>query len=128
MDIRRTGGHCWAGLLCAAFGDYTVEFIQIRIEVKYCGINVSISSLVTQGNGWYVLLTATHSMISTYLGSMTIVLKLPFTSADSTKGLHRYKGFDGADPEVGDGGTGGGGISGGKVADVGVGDLFGPRG
>jgi len=32
-------------------------------------------------------------MISTYFGSMTIVLKLPLTRAASTKGLHRYNGF-----------------------------------
>ena len=32
-------------------------------------------------------------MISTYFGSMTIVLKFPFTKAASTKGLQRYKGF-----------------------------------
>lgn len=56
-----------------------------------------------------------------------MVLKFPLTKADSTNGLHKYNGFDGDDP-VGDGGTGGGGISGGKVAEVGVGDLLGPRG
>lgn len=66
-------------------------------------------------------------MMSTYFGSITIVLKLPLTSADSTKGLHRYRGFVGEEL-VGDGGTGGGGISGGNVADVGVGDRLGPRG
>ena len=40
-----------------------------------------------------ILLTATHSMISTYFGSMTMVLKFPLTKAASTKGLQRYKGF-----------------------------------
>jgi hypothetical protein len=35
------------------------------------------------------LLQATHSITSTYLGNMTIVLKLPVTRAASTKGLHR---------------------------------------
>lgn len=66
--------------------------------------------------------------MSTYFGSITIVLKLPLTRADSTKGLHKYSGLFGADDVVGDGGTGGGGISGGKVDEVGVGDRFGPRG
>lgn len=66
-------------------------------------------------------------MISTYLGNITIVLKFPFTSADSTKGLHKYRGFEGV-VLVGDGGTGGGGMSGGKVVEVGVGDRLGPRG
>ena len=32
-------------------------------------------------------------MISTYFGSITIVLKFPLTKAASTKGLQRYKGF-----------------------------------
>jgi hypothetical protein len=67
-------------------------------------------------------------MISTYFGSITIVLKLPLTRADSTKGLHKYRGLFGVGEFVGDGGTGGGGISGGNVAEVGVGDRFGPRG
>jgi hypothetical protein len=73
------------------------------------------------------MLTATHSLTSTYFGSMTIVLKLPLTRADSTKGLHKYKGLAGVSP-VGEGGIGGGGISGGKDVDVGVGERFGPRG
>lgn len=65
----------------------------------------------------HALLTATHSIISTYFGCITIVLKLPFTSAASTKGLQRNSGFwigwgldgleggnesvDGNDPDVG---------------------------
>ena len=52
------------------------------------------------------LLTATHSMISVYFGSITIVLKFPFTSAASAKGLHRYKGFEPGLP--GEGGREGG--------------------
>jgi len=35
---------------------------------------------------------ATHSIISTYFGSITIVLKFPLTSAASTNGLERYRG------------------------------------
>lgn len=66
-------------------------------------------------------------MISTYFGNITIVLKLPLTSADSTNGLHKYRGLFEDNP-VGDGGTGGGGMSDGNVAEVGVGDRFGPRG
>jgi hypothetical protein len=72
----------------------------------------------------YSLLTATHSMISTCLGNITIVLKLPLTRADSTKGLHKYRGLFGVVEMVGDGGIGGGGISGGKVAEVGGGDRL----
>ncbi len=75
-----------------------------------------------------ILFTATHSMISTYFGSMTIVLKLPLTSAASTNGLHRYKGFwvagDGAD-EIGAESFE---AALGKVAEVGVGERFGPLG
>jgi hypothetical protein len=58
-----------------------------------------------------------------------MVLKLPWTRADSTKGLHRYNGLFGSDIP-GDGGIGGGCMpsDGGKVAEVGVGDLFGRRG
>jgi hypothetical protein len=73
-----------------------------------------------------VPLTATHSMISTYFGRTTIVLKLPLTRAASTNGLHRYRGL-GAPELAGDGGTGGGCMSW-NVAEVGVGERFGPRG
>lgn len=70
-------------------------------------------------------LTATHSITSAYLGSITIVLKLPFTSAASTKGLHRYRGL-GAPGLVG---VGGGRVSvDGKLAEVGVVDRLGARG
>jgi hypothetical protein len=34
-------------------------------------------------------------MMSTYLGSITIVLKFPLTSAASANGLERYNGFAG---------------------------------
>lgn len=68
--------------------------------------------------------TATHSMISTYLGNITIVLKLPLTSAASTNGLQRYSGFW---PGVVDGDDGGR-LSAledvGKVAEVGVGERL----
>lgn len=70
------------------------------------------------------LLTATHSMISTYFGSITIVLKFPFTRAASTNGLHRYSGFGAA--TVGDGGAALCGTSEGEnAAEVGVGDRLG---
>jgi hypothetical protein len=36
-------------------------------------------------------LAATHSMMSTYFSSITIILKFPFTRATSMNGLHRYK-------------------------------------
>ena len=71
-------------------------------------------------------------MISTYFGSMTIVLKFPLTKAASTKGLQRYKGFEIAGTgttDVGTIGGAGGGISvvGEEVAD-GVGVVrLGPR-
>jgi hypothetical protein len=68
-------------------------------------------------------------MMSTYFGSITMVLKLPLTRAASTNGLQRYKGFSGTEPGgevvLGDGGTE---ESGGNVAEVGVGERFGPRG
>lgn len=75
-----------------------------------------------------ILFTATHSMISTYFGSMTIVLKLPLTRAASTNGLHKYNGFwaPGAIPE----GDAGGATSFkvGNVEGVGVGERLGPLG
>ena len=73
-------------------------------------------------------MTATHSIISTYFGSITIVLKLPFTRAASTKGLQRYRGFEGEFPP-GEGGRGGGGMVSvvGDIEFVGVGDRL-PRG
>ena len=65
-------------------------------------------------------------MISTYFGSMTIILKFPLTKAASTKGLQRYKSFGTA----GTAGVGtfelGGSISFGKVAEVGVGTCLVP--
>lgn len=60
-------------------------------------------------------------MMSAYLGSMTMVLKLPFTSAASTNGLHRYSGFG---MDVGDGS----GRCSWDVADVGVVERLGGRG
>jgi hypothetical protein len=65
-------------------------------------------------------------MMSTYLGSMTIVLKFPLTSAASTNGLQRYKGFWG--PATGTDGDAGGIYSLGDVVEVGVGERLGPRG
>ena len=69
-------------------------------------------------------------MISTYFGSMTMVLKLPFTNAASTKGLQRYNGLlEGAVEVTGDCGMELGFSTGGNVAEVGVGErLAGPRG
>lgn len=69
-------------------------------------------------------MTATHSITSTYFGSITMVLKFPLTRAASAKGLHRYNGF--CTETDGEGGAGGGGfvLSGGNVAEVGVGDRF----
>ncbi len=32
--------------------------------------------------------------MSTYFGSITIVLKFPFTRAESAKGLHKYRGLE----------------------------------
>ncbi len=72
----------------------------------------------------YVPFTATHSITSAYFGNMTIVLKLPFTSAASTKGLHRYNGF-GAEGLVGV--AGGRESVDGKLADVGVVERRGGR-
>lgn len=63
-------------------------------------------------------------MMSTYFGSMTIVLKFPFTRAASTNGRHRYNGFRGAGGCVATTGDGRG-STGGNVAEVGVGDRLG---
>lgn len=69
-----------------------------------------------------ILFTATHSIIFTYFGSTTMVLKFPLTRAASTKGLQRYKGF--CEAEIGDGDFGRGVSTRGNVADDG-GDRFG---
>lgn len=75
----------------------------------------------------YGLLTATHSITSTCLGNITMVLKFPLTKAASTNGLHKYKGF--CTGATGEGGAGGGfWPSDGNVEEVGVGDRFGPLG
>jgi hypothetical protein len=63
-------------------------------------------------------------MMSTYFGSMTIVLKLPLTRAASTNGLQRYKGLEGGAVVTGDGGAESLLGAGGNVAEVGVGDRF----
>jgi hypothetical protein len=66
-------------------------------------------------------------MMSTYFGSITIVLKFPLTRAASTNGRHRYKGLGSEAAAAGVGGDGRGGavVSGGNVAEVGVGDRLG---
>lgn len=64
-------------------------------------------------------------MTSAYFGSITMVLKLPFTRAASTKGLHKYNGFGVVVPV---GVVGGRESVDGKVADVGVVDRLGGRG
>ena len=125
---RITSRHCRTGLLRAAFGNDTIKFIQVRVEIEYYKIRSPIFKNPNCEQRLYSLLTATHSIMSTYFGNITIVLKLPLTRADSTKGLHKYKGLFGAGEIDGEGGIGGGGISGGNVVDVGVGDRFGPRG
>ena len=67
-------------------------------------------------------------MISTYLGSMTIVLKFPLTSAASTNGLQRYKGFwvpaTGTDGDAG--GTWSTRVEVVDIVEVGVGERLGP--
>jgi len=75
------------------------------------------------------MFTATHSLMSTYFGSITMVLKLPLTRAASTNGLQRYKAL-GADVPPGEGGIEVDGMYSevGDVAEVGVVDLLvGPR-
>ena len=64
-------------------------------------------------------------MMSVYFGCITMVLKLPFTRAASTKGAHRKRGFD---VTVSFDGLDGGKVSAGKVAEVGVVERFGGRG
>jgi hypothetical protein len=81
----------------------------------------------------YALFTATHSITSTYLGSITIVLKFPFTNAASTNGRHKYNGSrlvlvgvagaDNVGPDemlVAKGDGGGTPVAGENVAEVGV--------
>lgn len=115
--------HGGTRVLCAALGDDPVKFVEVGVKVKHYAVVTTDSQSVTRSDG---PLTATHSMMSTYFGRTTIVLKLPLTRAASTKGLQRYRGLEG-DGLHGEAGTGGGGMSG-KVADVGVGERFWARG
>lgn len=68
--------------------------------------------------------------MSVYFGCITIVLKFPFTSAASTKGLQRYKGFGTeAAGVVVEGDVGKDSVEfDGNVAEVGVVDRLGGRG
>ena len=67
-------------------------------------------------------------MMSVYFGCITMVLKLPLTSAASTNGLQRYKGFCAGAGLLGlDGGNDSVELDG-KVAEVGVVDRLGGRG
>lgn len=86
-------------MLRTTLGKHTIKFVQIRKEIIYYPPSISLThqhkkSKTTQ------LFTATHSMISTYLGNTTIVLKLPFTSALLTNGLQRYNGFPSVFPKT----------------------------
>ena len=74
----------------AALRQHAVEQVQVLVEIK------DWAARQRRGEGRqtrHALFTATHSMMSVYFGCMTIVLKLPFTSAASTKGLHKCSGF-----------------------------------
>lgn len=80
---RRHGG---TRVLRAALGDDAVKLVEVGIKVKHCAVVRTCSQSVTRRDG---PLTATHSMMSTYFGRTTMVLKLPLTRAASTKGLQR---------------------------------------
>ena len=126
-------------MLCAAFGYNSIEHVKVLKEVENCDYRTKANKIKFRKSGmrcckrWKgedTLLTATHSIISTYFGSMTIVLKLPLTSAASTKGLHRYKGFwaPGDDVDGDERGAESLEVVLGKVVEVGVGERFGPLG
>ena len=143
-DVRWTCAHGCTRLLCTHVRDDPIELVQIRIEVKDCDISAPPSNMKGCTDSPF---TATHSMISTYLGNITMVLKLPFTSAASTKGLHKYRGFgwplglgerlalpfpdceceSERDEGLGEGGCEYDALLGGRseVAELGVGDLLG---
>ena len=65
----------------------TVELVQISVKVEHWSKSILNRKVKLKKKN--ALLTATHSIISVYLGSMTIVLKFPFTRAASAKGLHK---------------------------------------
>lgn len=91
-------------MLGATLRNHSVKLIQMRVEIKHLTRDEQMTrdeqlpksdmryrtmGEADDGSGSDVLFTATHSMISTYLGNMTMVLKLPFTRAASANGLHR---------------------------------------
>jgi hypothetical protein len=83
--------------LCATLCNNTIKLVQVGIKVEDCEQEIrTVGVTWTQGGvrgEEHVLFMATHSIISTYFGSITIVLKFPLTSAASTNGLERYRGF-----------------------------------
>ena len=91
QSLLGTTRHGRTRILCAILGNYSVELVKIGIKVEnFCSVkNACQRQAVTLGSESNLLLTATHSMISTYFGSITIVLKFPLTSAASAKGEHR---------------------------------------
>ena len=111
-------------MLGAALGNDTIELVQIRVEIEDFQRMVQVKRLTLPRWEINVLLTATHSMMSTYFGNITIVLKFPFTRAASTNGRHRYKGFRGAGGGIAAAGDGRE-SAGENVAEVGVGDRLG---
>ena len=101
--VRRPCRHGWTCTRCAALCDNSVEQIQVVVKIENCfQIDWYVTATSTLAHS---LFEATHSITSTYFGSMTIVLKFPLTSAASTNGLHRNNGF--WVMRDGDGGTGG---------------------
>lgn len=89
----RTGGHGWTSVGVAALGRYGQEEIERVEEVD----QIDRDPLSTRVQPCcYAEATATNrhtSLTSQYLGSDTIVRKLPLTSAAFTKGLQRYSGL-----------------------------------
>jgi hypothetical protein len=80
----RSGRHGRTRVLRAALGDDPIKLVEV-------GIKVEDWDRMRTANAWRddAPLTATHSMMSTYFGRTTMVLKLPLTRAASTKGLQR---------------------------------------
>lgn len=72
-------------MLGATLGDDAIKLVEVGIKVEHYAMVSSDQSVRTGDEP----LTATHSMMSTYFGRTTIVLKLPLTRAASTKGLQR---------------------------------------
>ena len=72
-------------MLRATLRNDPIKLVEVGVKIKHYHHCCQRETGMTSDEP----LTATHSMISTYFGRTTMVLKLPLTRAASTNGLQR---------------------------------------